>query len=91
MLQHNSAHRTRRAALKSGFATLTAIGVSAIAIRTEAQTAKAAPATVAYQTKPNNGLACFKCAQFIPSNACKVVSGNISPNGWCKLYAAKNA
>jgi hypothetical protein len=91
MLQQKSAHRTRRAALKSGLATLAAIGVAAIATRSEADTAKATPAAAAYQTKPNNGQACFKCSQFIPSNACKVVSGTISPNGWCKLYAAKNA
>jgi len=32
---------------------------------------------------------CDGCVNFQPPNACKFVEGNISPSGWCQLFAAK--
>jgi hypothetical protein len=43
-----------------------------------------------YQDKPGKGGAkCSGCSLFTPPNACKVVTGKISPNGWCTAWAKK--
>jgi len=78
---------SRRAALKAGLAILGIAGAAGIAGRAEAQSAKADPSTVGYQTKPSNGQQCSGCIQWAPPNACKIVSGTISPSGWCELYS----
>ena len=83
--------RSRRDALKQGLAVITATGVLGIAARAGAQSAKAAPASVAYQTKPSGASKCGNCVQFVAPNACKIVSGEISPNGWCELWSPKSA
>jgi hypothetical protein len=46
---------------------------------------------VVYQPTPKNGQACNQCVNFQPPNACKLVAGDISPAGWCMLFAAKPA
>jgi len=41
---------------------------------------------VAYQDHPEGEKRCDKCVQFQPPNACKMVDGMISPNGYCRLF-----
>lgn len=63
-------------------------------------TESAAPATevvkapqqaVQYQTEPRNGQKCGECQYFIAdSNSCKLVEGQISPDGWCTLWTKKS-
>jgi hypothetical protein len=53
-------------------------------------TTKVAPATVQYQTQPKGEQKCSGCLHFIAeSNTCKLVDGQISPEGWCSLWAKK--
>jgi len=40
-----------------------------------------------YQDTPNEGKKCSECTFFVKPNACKVVEGDISPEGWCQLWA----
>ena len=54
-----------------------------------AQGAKIAPAVAKYQTTPKGKAQCSTCSSFIAPGSCKVVSGEISPSGWCSLYSAK--
>jgi hypothetical protein len=83
---------TRRSALKAGLAIIAGTGAAAVAASSaHAQSAKADPSTVAYQTKPSNGQQCSGCVQWDPPNACKIVSGTIAPTGWCELYSPKSA
>jgi len=43
-----------------------------------------------YQTKPGpHGQKCSGCRLFKPPNACSVVHGSISPNGWCMIWTKK--
>jgi len=42
-----------------------------------------------YQDRPNGIQHCEICLQFQPPNRCKLVQGDISPNGWCQFFAAK--
>jgi hypothetical protein len=50
---------------------------------------KVAQNSVAYQDKPKGAQRCDGCSLFQPPNACKVVDGNVSPQGWCSLFTAK--
>lgn len=53
---------------------------------------KVAQSAVQYQDKPNGDKRCAKCQSFIPGasggdGACKIVAGNISPNGYCIAFS----
>lgn len=53
-------------------------------------TSKASQASVQYQPQPKGEQKCDGCLQFIAeSNTCKVVEGQISPDGWCRLWVKK--
>lgn len=55
-----------------------------------ATTAKVPQASVQYQIKPKGDQKCSLCINFIAeSNTCKLVEGQISPEGWCTLWAKK--
>jgi hypothetical protein len=47
---------------------------------------KMSQAEAHYQDRPKNGLSCAACALFRPPATCAVVSGAISPNGWCRFF-----
>lgn len=51
--------------------------------------AKVAPRDVGYQPTPKGAARCDNCTQWQAPNACKVVSGTISPAGWCSIYVRK--
>ena len=40
-----------------------------------------------YQDTPNGLYSCGMCSLFEVPNACKVVEGEISTDGWCKAFA----
>jgi hypothetical protein len=40
-----------------------------------------------YRDTPNGIYSCGMCTLFERPNACKVVEGEISPDGWCKAFA----
>ena len=40
-----------------------------------------------YQDTPNGIYSCGLCTLFERPNACKVVEGEVSKDGWCKAYA----
>ncbi len=43
-----------------------------------------------YQEKPGkNGEKCAQCRFFKPPSACSIVTGKISPNGWCISWTKK--
>lgn len=43
-----------------------------------------------YQNTPKADQKCSRCMHFIAdSRSCKVVEGQVSPEGWCNLFAAK--
>jgi uncharacterized protein YjbJ (UPF0337 family) len=55
-----------------------------------AATSKVSQTSVQYQTQPKGELKCSGCMNFIAeSNTCKLVDGQISPNGWCSLWTKK--
>ena len=50
---------------------------------------KVAKSAVAYQPKPRGKAQCDNCVQWLAPASCKLVAGDISPNGWCSIYFAK--
>ena len=42
-----------------------------------------------YQPTPKGGQACAGCNSFSAPNQCKLVAGQISPSGWCRLWTKK--
>ncbi len=61
----------------------------------EAATSKASQASVQYVTHPNGKKMCSNCKFFVAGakpnedGTCKVVSGKISPHGYCAVYMPK--
>ncbi len=50
--------------------------------------AKVKQADVHYQQEPKDGQMCSKCANFEAPKGCKLVEGEINPNGYCQLFKA---
>jgi hypothetical protein len=75
---------TRRRLLQGGLAGLSFLGLGVSA----AQAAKASPGSVAYRDSPKGDQNCANCKLFVSPNACKSVSGEISANGWCRIWKA---
>jgi hypothetical protein len=40
-----------------------------------------------YQETPKGIYSCAICSLFEPPNACKVVEGEVSKDGWCRAFA----
>lgn len=65
------------------------------AVATTAASAGSPKSAVQYQDKPKDGHACsgckfFKAGKTAKANGtCSVVSGSISPNGWCVAWSKK--
>ena len=76
---------SRRRVLCGGL-TILAAGTAARAAMAQE---KLAQNLVQYQATPKDGAMCSTCVNFVAPNACKIVDGNISPNGWCVAYAPK--
>lgn len=48
---------------------------------------KLSQANAEYQNTPNGDEQCSNCEHFIAqSGTCRVVEGQVSPEGWCKLW-----
>lgn len=80
-----SAHRRRvlaTAVLGAAAGCVPAI-VRSTPARAQQKTAKAA---ARYQDHPNGTAHCEACAYFLPPVACRLVRGEVSPNGWCGFF-----
>ena len=83
---------SRRDLLRS--VTLIAGGAAALATVITAQRAEAGQMTkqaAGYQATPHGEQKCENCALFQSPASCKFVAGDVSPTGWCRLYAKKTA
>jgi hypothetical protein len=71
---------TRRGLLAAG------LSLAATQSRAEAPATKVSQREVQYQNAPKGLFRCAACTFFVKPHSCKVVTGDISPNGWCKLF-----
>ncbi len=79
---------SRRSLLKSGSVLAVAALTAGASSGGRAQQ-KASKQAMKYQDKPNGQMMCSNCLQFVPPDGCKVVEGDISPNGYCIAWAKK--
>jgi hypothetical protein len=81
---------TRRALL---WTTAEAVG-AAFLLGAETQTANASSKlsqkVVAYQDHPAGDKRCDRCSHFEPPNACKIVDGAVTPDGYCKFFTPRS-
>jgi hypothetical protein len=64
---------------------------SALAGTTTATAQQKLPkALVQYQDTPKGSQKCLVCLHFQPPDACAIVEGPISPEGWCAAFAPKS-
>jgi len=84
---------SRRGVLRAGLMIVAggAAAVAATAARADDSDSKVDQSVVQYQTSPKDGAQCSGCVNFVAPNACKVVKGTISPNGWCVAFAPKGS
>lgn len=71
---------TRRTLLAAG------LGVAGGTPAKADEPVKITQAEAQYQDTPKGNLSCALCTFFVKPRACKVVAGEISPSGWCKLF-----
>lgn len=76
------ARMNRRSTLMFIGATVPAIAM----ISTTAKASKMSQTTAHYIAKSTNGKLCSGCKFFQSPHSCKVVEGNIDPNGYCILW-----
>ena len=50
---------------------------------------KLQPSAVGYQATPKDDKKCSGCNLYVDPKACKSVDGEISPDGWCRLWVKK--
>jgi hypothetical protein len=77
--------RSRRSVIRAvitGVPAAVLLGIS----RTEAAD-KMTRQQAEYQDRPDGIYSCGMCTLFEKPNACKVVEGEISTDGWCKAFA----
>lgn len=79
--------RPSRRRLLTAAAGIAGAGLALAATPALAAGSKMSPASVSYRDKPQGSARCDGCNQWQAPAACKVVSGAISPSGWCSIYA----
>ncbi len=80
---------TRRSIMRTALQASAAVMAAGLLVkRAGAQSKdKMTKARAEYQGTPNGIYSCATCTLFVAPNACKVVEGEVSPDGWCKAYA----
>jgi hypothetical protein len=48
---------------------------------------KMKPQQAEYQDTPSGIYSCAMCSLFEPPKSCKVVAGEVSKDGWCRVFA----
>jgi hypothetical protein len=66
-------------------ASLAAAATLVLAVPASAQK-KVTKSEAQYQDHPQDIQMCSTCTLFVKPNGCKVVEGDIDPDGWCRLF-----
>jgi hypothetical protein len=86
----NDCRRISRRIVLTGTALGLGAAAAAAAVSQAAAQQKLSQTDAKYQSTPKDNQHCDVCVNFQAPNACKFVQGDISPSGWCLLFAAKS-
>jgi len=64
------------------------IGLATVQPRDAGAQQKVAKLDARYREHPNGTQHCALCQYYIAPVACKLVRGEVSPNGWCSFFHA---
>jgi hypothetical protein len=81
-----SAALSRRSVVQSTAGAVGALTLVGMRPKPAAGMMKISQKAVAYQDHPQGKKRCDECVQFQPPNACKIVDGIISPQGFCGIF-----
>jgi hypothetical protein len=79
-----------RRVLLGGTASALSAAVCCAIPRDSAAQEKVSKTDARYQTQPKGQQRCEICLNFQPPSQCRFVEGRISPEGWCRFFAAKD-
>jgi hypothetical protein len=77
---------SRRLLLRSTVAAAGAVATVAAYPKPSSAVIKISQTAVAYQDHPEGDKRCGKCLQFQQPSSCKIVDGEISPQGFCRIF-----
>lgn len=80
---------SRRSFLCAGPVIATAAFAAGLSAGRASAEAKLPQNQVSYQSSPKNDKRCKACVNYEGNNTCRVVAGEISPEGWCRLWNAR--
>jgi hypothetical protein len=80
---------SRRSVLVGAGWAVGAATLAAVSANNAMAQSKVSKSAVSYQDSPKGAQRCDNCALFQAPSACKNVAGDVSPAGWCKIYAKK--
>ena len=78
---------SRRSFLKRSLFAGTTAGAFALAGQSSIASATLTKTQAGYQDKPSANQRCELCKHFAAPNACHLVQGEISTQGWCHFYS----
>jgi hypothetical protein len=78
---------SRRLLFQGAVGAIGAAAAAAAVLEAAFATIKISKAAVAYQDHPDGDKRCGKCRQFVSPDSCKLVDGEISAQGFCRLFA----
>ena len=85
----NTSEVSRRSMLQQLATAAGTVTVLAVSANYATAQAKVSKTVVAYQDQPKGNQRCENCINFQAPSSCKVVEGEVGPQGWCKAYAPK--
>ena len=78
---------SRRMLLHGAAGALGAAATLGLGTRRSAAQIKISQAAAGYQDHPNASQSCATCGHFLQPDKCQLLSGSISPQGWCRLFS----
>lgn len=86
-MKDNSSKLSKQLSRRTVLAAAAAAGaVPVLMMGTDSANAKMAQSGVGYQGSPHGSSTCANCKLFIAPSSCKSVAGEVSANGWCKIW-----
>lgn len=80
---------SRRSLLRTGCTVASGVLAAAAVTSRAGAEAKLPQNQVSYQSSPKGEKRCEACVNYEGNGSCRVVSGPISADGWCRLWNAR--